>query len=333
LGAPTLDPQADTSRVASFIDFCIDSKKAWPPFPISAAKIYRWMFWLMRHRRLGRSWKSVLPYKAALVRWMAPHQDDPFIAVGEKAVDRLRKAFKKKFAESVTTPKLNIGDRLFNEMHRRTCAKQGRDAAVDRNLLELFKISGVRVSSLVLGTDKRRHQRIVRIKNVKFLPATGTPKAAFLLLPSTKTRKSWQPVGMILRRNRNRSAKICAVQAMQRQMAIRKAEGASKEDVLFANPRTGKPYSRNVFTTRLKSLVDKSAAWTVGDTYIGRPSKYFSGISFRKAVLQRLKDAGLAPTQIASYASHKSIQAQMNYVCETYEAKGNIAKALYTHLR
>ena len=91
----------------------------------------------------------MLPYKAALVRWMAPHQDDPFIAVGEKAVDRLRKAFKKKFAESVTTPKLNIGDRLFNEMHRRTCAKQGRDAAVDRNLLELFKISGVRVSSLV----------------------------------------------------------------------------------------------------------------------------------------------------------------------------------------
>ena len=131
----------------------------------------------------------------------------------------------------------------------------------------------MRVSSLVLGTDKRRHQRIVKIKNVKFLPATGTPKAAFLLPPSTKTRKSWQPVGLILRRNRNRSAKICAVQAMQRQMAIRKADGASKEDVLFANPRTGKPYSRNVFTTRLKSLVDKSAAWTVGDTYIGRPSK------------------------------------------------------------
>ena len=59
---------------------------------------------------------------------------------------------------------------------------------------------------------------------------------------------------------------------------------------------------------------------------------FLAGISFRKAVLQKLKDAGLQPTQIATYASHKSINSQMSYVAETYQANGDIAAALYDGL-
>ena len=91
--------------------------------------------------------------------------------------------------------------------------------------------------------------------------------------------------------------------------------------------------SRNVFTSRLKQRIDMVCSRWIGNTRLKRPpSSYMAGISFRKAVLQKLKDAGLQPTQIATYASHKSINAQMSYVAETYQASGNIAKALYNGL-
>ena len=64
-----------------------------------------------------------------------------------------------------------------------------------------------------------------------------------------------------------------------------------------------------------------------------KPSTFISGVSFRKAVLQKLKDGGLQPTQIATYATHSSIQAQMSYVAESFEASGDIAGALYKGLR
>ena len=141
---------------------------------------------------------------------------------------------------------------------------------------------------------------------------------------------------MILRANPSAEARTCAVKSLWRQVRRREREGATGGDVLFANPRIRKPYSRNVFTTRLKQRIDAVASSQIGDVKLRhRPSTYIAGISFRKAVLQKLKDANMKPTRIATYASHKSIQAQMAYVAETFEVKGSgdMAKALYKGLR
>ena len=62
------------------------------------------------------------------------------------------------------------------------------------------------------------------------------------------------------------------------------------------------------------------------------PSAYISGISFRKAVLQKLKDMGMSPSQVATYATHKTLAAQMNYVAATVESCAEVAAALYTGL-
>ena len=138
---------------------------------------------------------------------------------------------------------------------------------------------------------------------------------------------------MVLRANQSPTAATCAVKSLWRQVKRREREGATRDDVLFWNPRIRKPYSRNVFTTRLKQRVNMVASTTIGGRQLpGQPSDYIAGISFRKAVLQKLKDAGMQPTRIATYASHASIRSQMSYVAETFEAAGDIAGALYDGL-
>ena len=155
-----------------------------------------------------------------------------------------------------------------------------------------------------------------------------------MLLPSTKTRPGWNPVGMILRRNPNVNAVTCAVKSLWRQVRRRERQGAHGNGVLFWNPHNKRPYSRNVFTSRLKSRIDRVAKPTLGGRRLKeKPSAHISGVSFRKAVIQKLKDMGMQPTQIATYASHRNIQAQMSYVAETYEASGDIAGALYKGLQ
>ena len=65
----TLDQGKELPKVIEFIEFCIVSRGGWKVFPIRAAKMYRFFFWLVRRKNLGRSWASVLPYKRAVVRW------------------------------------------------------------------------------------------------------------------------------------------------------------------------------------------------------------------------------------------------------------------------
>ena len=84
-----------------------------------------------------------------------------------------------------------------------------------------------------------------------------------------------------------------------KQVELRERDGASRDDVLFSNPRTGKPYSKNVLNSRLKSLIDRVASRWIGDTRLpGKPSDFFSAVSFRKAVLTRLKEGPRPTAQI-----------------------------------
>jgi hypothetical protein len=271
-------------------------------------------------------------YKGALMRWASRYQEDPFAGLSKTALRGLKQAFTNTFLEKPEKLKIQITDEIFSAVMSSLDASSELDA-IDADLYTVFKIAGTRVSSLVLGSDNRKWKRVVRMKHVTFLPDEATRHRAFLLLPATKTRHEYRPVGMILKKNPDEQASTCAVDSLWRQVCRRREQGASKNEVLFVNLNNNKPMSRNVFTTRLKKRVDMVCSRRIGNTRLKRPpSSYIAGISFRKAVLQKLKDAGLQPTQIATYASHKSINAQMSYVAETYQASGDIARALYNGL-
>ena len=83
-------------------------------------------------------------------------------------------------------------------------------------------------------------------------------------------------------------------------------------------------------TAKLKALINRLASRSVGGRRIaGEPADYFSGVSFRKSVLQRLKDQNVSATRIASYAHHRSLSSQMSYVAENFEWAQNLQPALY----
>jgi len=331
--AMTKDPHLDKPKVKDFLLFCAKAKGAWPPFPITAAKLYRWFYSLMKRRNLGKSWKSILTYKKAVIRWAARFQTDPFDELSIGTREDLKKAFEVQFKVKPSQEKLQLTDDLFNGIMK-TVDRTNVGDRIDGDLYTIFKVAGMRVTSLVLGSDKRRFERIVRLKHVEFLPSRQDRQRVFLLLPSTKTRSAANPVGMSLVRNTDPLSKTCAVKSLWSQVRRRERQGATGRDVLFFNVRNKRPYSRNVFTTRLKSRVDAVAAKSIGkhNRQI-KPSSYISGVSFRKAVMQKLKDGGHQPTQIATYATHKSSRSQMSYVTETKETSSAVAGTLYKGLR
>ena len=109
----TKDSHLDKSKLIDFFQFCARARDSWPILPITTAKLFRWFNSLVIRRKLGRSWKSVLPYKKAVMRWAGKYQKDPFDVAGEGVVDDLRKAFKNMHAERPAPCKIQCNDELF----------------------------------------------------------------------------------------------------------------------------------------------------------------------------------------------------------------------------
>jgi hypothetical protein len=328
----TQDPQRDLRKVADFLEFCLHGRGTWPPVPCDAAKLYLFFFWLRRHRTLGKGWRSALTWKTPVVRFLQTWQRDPFDTISLALLDRFKAGFNNITADTVTPVKLSISNAMFKAIWAQLDPADVSER-VDRNLLMTFDIGGFRVGTLVLGSGKRKHEQIMRLKHVHFLPSIAAPMHCFVICPCTKTTRSTQPVGHVLAANPDCDSEKCAVKCLKDQVLMRRSQGAGDDDVLFANPRTGRPYSRNVFTTRLKRLIDRVASRRVGGRRLPNPpSTYFSGVSFRKSVLTRLMEQGVSATRISAYAHHKSVHSQMNYVCENFETTERTAAVLYVGL-
>jgi hypothetical protein len=195
---------------------------------------------------------------------MQPFQRDPFGVVSVAMVDRFKKGFTDTAVEAVRPVKLAIKTSLFKAMWEKLDASDPCER-VDTNVLMTYNIGGFRVGTPVLGSSKRRYKQIVRMKHVCFLPSLEAPTWCFVMCPSSKTTPSTQPVGHVLgAANLDGCSAECVDACLRDQCLLWKSDGASRNDVMFANPRTRKRYSRNVFTTRVKWLIGKVASRRVG---------------------------------------------------------------------
>ena len=300
----------------------------WPPIPYTAARVTRFLFYINISRNLSGGWNQALSWHRAVVRWLAPIQRDPFVAVDTAFYEHVRAAFRatvtqRRFPKAPVTEELfaSIWDHLGSgsELHE-----------TERTLFLLFYVTGFRVASLVLGSDRRGPRRIIRLRHVSFFQGRDGHRHAFIVLPMTKTTEEWRPVGHVVRPRPDGDASRCAVSRLYDYIQHRRKHHATPSDPVFVNPRNRRAYSRNVLAAHLKTYVDCVASRVVlGHRLPKLPSAYISGISFRRGTLTRLANAGVHPTLIARYAHHKSIDAQMAYVCETYEAPGVSASAVY----
>jgi hypothetical protein len=334
MGLTTLDPQLDATLVADFIRFCVRKRGCWPVFPITMDKLFRFFVFLRARGALGKGktneWTAALRWKRAIVRYALPWQRDPFEIVGEALVDSLRKRFKNSEQRTVSIAvKLCITLDLFLAIWT-ALSDDIPDEKVQRTLYLVYWLTGFRAATLVLGSDKRKWKRIVRMRHLTFIPNRRAPVRVLILLPCTKTTKEFEPMVHTLVEPAHPEIGMNGVRRLRDHYEERLAQGANAEDPVFINPRSSKAYSRNVMTARLKALINRLASRSVGGRRIaGEPADYFSGVSFRKSVLQRLKDQNVSATRIASYAHHRSLSSQMSYVAENFESAQNLQPALY----
>ena len=328
LGHFNRDPHLDDSRVRDYLFFCVERQSAWPPFPVTVAKLTRFLFFILRARRLGGGWSQVKAWHVALCRWFCVVQRDPFTTVDEAVYIRVRNSFST--VPQRRLPKAPVTASLFaaiwelldsgSELHE-----------LERTLFLLYYVGGFRAATFCLGSDRRGRRRLVRLGHISFFRNDGRLHA-FIVMPETKTTESWQPVGHVLRPRPDDGSDPtrCAVCRLQHLCERRRACGATDNDAVFVNPRNRRPYSRNVFAEHLKIYVDAVASrFVLGIRLPLPPSYYVSGISFRKGVLSRLSAAGVPAQLVARFANHRSISSQMAYVAETFEAVGLSADDVY----
>lgn len=322
------DPSRDESKVVDYLCFCAERVGAWPPFPCTADKMVRFMFFITRARMLSGGWEQALGWHRAVVRWFAPVQKDPFDVVERAFYEHVRGSFAATVRQR-RSPKAPMTTELFAAIWDYLDTGSELDE-IERTLFLLYFVTGFRASTWALGSDRRGPQRLVRMENISFFNAdegpgqqANGPRYAFVVLPLTKTTAEWRPVGHTIRPRPDGDATRCAVARLYAHYQLRRHQGAGPGDPIFLNPRNGRAYSRNVFNAHLKTYVNLVASrYVLGRRLPLLPAAYISGISFRRGLLTRLASQGVNPTLIARFAHHRSINAQLAYVCETYEAPG-----------
>jgi hypothetical protein len=330
LGLYNKDPERDDSKVVDYLEFCIQRALpgSFPPLPLTTAKLTRFMFFIVRYRKISNGWKGALTWRRAIVRWLAPMQIDPFYGV-DAAVETL---VHNSFANTVLQRryvKVPMTMELFTAIWQ-LLGTGSELFELERTLFLLYQVGGYRAATFTLSTDKRAWARLVRLMHVSFFTAADGTRAAFIVLPETKTTASWRPVGHVLRANPSGDRSRCAVHRLEALVVARLAAGADPTEPIFINPNNNRPYSRNVFVSHLKVYIDAVASRFILGRRLPRPaSKYVSAISFRRGVLSRLAGANVPAQEIAVFADHAHIDSQLAYICETWEAPGVTAEHLY----
>ena len=327
------DPERDTSKILDFFDFCAQRALpgTWPPLPVTVAKLTRFLFFIQRQHRISNGWKGCLGWRRAIVRYIAPVQIDPFLGVDEAVEARVHAAFANTVVQRRFV-KVPMTAELFNAMW--ILLDDGTALhELEKTLFLLYMVGGYRAATFTLSSDKRGWARLVKLMHVSFFVAVDGRRAAFIVLPQTKTTASWQPVGHVLRANPTGDLRRCAVHRLEMLVQARLAAGAAPTEPIFINPSNRRAYSRNVFANHLKIYMDAvTSRYILGRRLPRPPSAYVSGISFRRGVLTRLAANNVSPQQIATFADHTDVNSQLAYVGETYECPGVTAEHLYRGL-
>lgn len=330
LGLYNKDPERDWSRVTDYLMFCVERAlpRSWPPLPLTAEKLTRFLFFIQRHRGLSTGWKSVQNWRRALVRWLAPVQIDPFVAAGQAFEDTVRASFNN-YVPQRRTIKVPMTTELFLAIW--TLLGDGSALhELERTLYLLYYVGGFRAATFTRSSDKRGWKRLVRIMHVQFFDAANGRRSAFLCLPQTKTTAAWQPVGHVLQGHPSGDRERCAVLRLEDLINARLASGAKRTDPIFINPRNRLPYSRNVFVDHLRDYINVVASrYVLGRRLPRPPGSFVSAISFRRGAITRLSQAGRPPQEIARFAHHADVNSQRDYICETFECPGISAELLY----
>ena len=167
------DPSRDESKIVDYLCFCAERVGAWPPFPCTADKMVRFMFFITRARMLSGGWEQALGWHRAVVRWFAPVQKDPFDVVERAFYEHVRGSFAATVRQR-RSPKAPMTTELFAAIWNYLDTGSELDE-LERTLFLLYFVTGFRASTWALGSDRRGPHRLVKMDNISFFNADEGP--------------------------------------------------------------------------------------------------------------------------------------------------------------
>jgi hypothetical protein len=286
-------------------------------------------WWLQRCTEVHCNYKGAQAFLRVISRHFGI-DTDPFQAW---PVSKFRD-FKKAFNDSaLLIPKITLAfDRKVAAHLLKVLLKKEKhnDEALYASIL-IYLVTSLRAGSVLLSSSDKDRSLTLKMSNVFEQKATEDSAPSMFIFNNRHKNSKGQPVLTAVPFNDSTPdpKTKCAATLLRSAWRLRRKNKAAQSDSVFINTRSGLPLSTGVANKRIQDILreyfesrDKPAEW----------SKLYSLKSARKAVASHMLALGCAPQTIAGQLKHKTLNAQMHYICRFYKDKPGLSRALYKDL-
>ena len=289
----------------------------------------RFLFFLQRHRKFQGTFNNARAYlKTALVHYELDH--NPLDTMGRNRFRELKLGFDKGSNPGSNT-KIAFNNSLVMNILQEWCGTTPtnfyNEATSTKGILGTailtYITTALRAGNILRGTGDNKDALTLHIEDV----ITLENKKVFIINNRTKTSKS----AIITHIPHNIDAidknRFCAATRLVNLAKWRLSkEKASKEDFLFINPISKKPFSTSVANKALQKFVKNICIDQGKDESI---AKLFSLTSLRKTVSTEMEKRNCTPQVIAFKLRHATLSSQLSYICKHRTASNTFTKDLY----
>ena len=317
---PTRTPRANANKVAIFRQYCNLTQTKFDATALNVQNTLRYSTYLRHSRGINLSLKIFRGYLAPVVRHFKL-KEHPLDKMGRIRTSQLELVLKKSY---IIGPKTKIAftrsllRRVLQWLrnHPHTTAHTVAEA------LLLLSVTAARPANILMGSSETAAAQVLRVKHVVIPPGAGKAPdyhPIFIVVPNVKTSNTPQtkPVPF-----NTKSDNQCAATNLINRSKNRNHTDDAANAPVFINPTSFKPLSCSVANKWIKRAV-KNTLITMGhDASLAR---FYSMYSARKSVASYMTQKGLPPQAIAKKLGHKTLAAQMSYLCSVFQLNDKTA--------
>ena len=322
---PTRTPAQDASKVNKFLKFCSQTGLV-PLSPGQAPPkqlILDYVAWLQRFGGFTGDWKGARDYVCKYLRSV----DAPFNPL-DSLPAHTRRSLTTGFNNGravVSRPTMAFPRPLARDL----LIALGAGDALDRLLaiaLLLYIITAVRPGNLLRGTSKTEQQAL-HIGDIIVIRNTCNRRQPPVFLRHNDGKTVHKPVCEPLPYHPLGEGFKCAPTAIRALLSKRVEEGAQPDDFVFITPKTRKPITTDMANRRIRIHI-RHLFENQGIDPIA--AKFFTMKSARKGMASFLEQAGVKAPSISKKMGHGSIDSQISYHCNFYEANPEVNARVYS---
>ena len=325
ISKPTRSTGQDTSKANKFLLFCAQTghtplrRGQVPPTQL----ILDFVAWLQRFGDFTGAWQGARDYVCKYLRSVdAP--SNPLDSLPAHIRRSVATGFDKERA-IVSRPTMAFPRPLARDL----LAKLGAGDALDRLLavaLLLYIITAVRPGNILRGSAKT-DQQALHLEDIIVIRNTRNRRQPPVFLRHNDGKTVHKPVCEPLPYHPLGLGFKCAPTVVRALLNKRLEDGARLTDFLFDTPTKGKPITTDMANRRIRLHIRHLFKNQGIDP---ASAKYFTMKSARKGMASFLEQAGIKAPSISKKMGHGSIDSQISYHCNFFEANPEVNARVYS---